>query len=192
VADLLLQALVAQDENLWIEQLQLDQFSESVKELHMRRFNDLQSQLQAALAQDGGVNAIWRLTEQLVCTEVFVDVVNAKAADILGSVAGLEIEKPMRATQFGGTSSNPAAKAHGKSPLGQPATQTAPRRFSGGPTQVSGSPTEEDGIGFDEEQDAGDDLGFAEDEQDMGPGSGGPDEILEEAADEGEDFGESF
>lgn len=136
VADLLLEALVAQDQNLWIQQLLLDKLPAPTKELHLKRFIDLQRQLQNALAQDDGVHAVWKLTEQLVCTEVFVDRVNAAAAEILGSVAGLEVEPPIRATQFR-SGQFPGAK----SPLGQPPPS---RRYSQGPADESAF--DEDGV----------------------------------------------
>eukprot|EP00746_Dinoflagellata_sp_MGD_P065412 gnl/MRDRNA2_/MRDRNA2_27260_c0_seq1.p1 gnl/MRDRNA2_/MRDRNA2_27260_c0~~gnl/MRDRNA2_/MRDRNA2_27260_c0_seq1.p1 ORF type:complete len:694 (+),score=154.74 gnl/MRDRNA2_/MRDRNA2_27260_c0_seq1:103-2184(+) len=190
LADLLLEALVAQDLNLWIEQLQLEDLPENVRELHIKRFNSLQSQLQAALAQDGGVHAVWRLTEQLVCTEVFVDMVNSTAAEILTSVAGMRIEKPLRATQVSGVPSSNFRQGHGKSPLGQPAP-----RVSGGATPlvsartVDSSPT--DDLGFDD-QDGADDLGFEETPRDMGPSSAGPALSRQAANNQEEDFGESF
>jgi hypothetical protein len=180
VADLLLEALMAQDQEQWIEHLELDKVAEPIKALHMRRFNDLQSQLQDALAEDNAVHGVWKLTERLVCTEIFVDMVNAQAVEILKKVPGLDIEKPIRASQHPG-------KAHGKSPLGQPSKGAGGAMGKGSARTImsNSSPTDDD-LGFDDGPDAGDDLGF----DDEGPSSSGPSKAPKQGEEEA--FGESF
>merc|ERR1719321_904386 len=84
-----MEALVAQDFDMWLERLHIDHDCDeaTLMEIHTN-FDELQAEFKGVLSRDISVESVWRICVQLTGTDAFVEAIQKRASDMLNSIPG--------------------------------------------------------------------------------------------------------
>jgi hypothetical protein len=94
-ADFLMEALVAQDFNMWLERLHVDHdVDEATLVDYHTAFDELQAEFKGVLSRDISVESVWRICVQLTGTDAFVEAIQKRASDMLNSIPGNKFHVP--------------------------------------------------------------------------------------------------